>query len=78
MLYEISQTRSKRAIVIVQADDMKQAYTRAALVVETLDLDFDPLAESWTIRIAHAPYATAVFADSYFIHLHDGVSGLLH
>lgn len=78
MLYEISQSQSKRSIVIVQADDMRQAYQRAALVVETLDLDFDPLAENWSIRIAHAPYSTAVFADSYFQHLHDGVSELLH
>lgn len=77
-LFEVLQAVSGRPIVIVQADDIRQAYQRAALVVDGLDLPFDAMAENWTIRQARAPYSAAVFADGYFHLLHEGVSDLMH
>lgn len=77
-LWEVSQSVSGRSIVIVQADDMQQAIQRTSLVVGTLDLPFDPMAENWTIREAKSPYTAAVFADGYFQLIHEGVSELLH
>ncbi len=77
-LFEVLQAVSGRPIVIVQADDIGQAYQRAALVVDGLDLPFDAMSENWTIRQARPPYQAAVFAEGYFHFLHEGASDLIH
>lgn len=77
-LFEVLQSQSRRTIVIVQAADIPQAYQRASLVLDTLELPFDPLSENWTIREAAPPFHSAVFADGYFQLIPEGVSTQLH
>lgn len=77
-LYEILQAQSRRPIVIVQATDFSQAYQRASLVLDSLDLPFDPMSENWTIREAAAPFHCAVFADGFFQLMHEAMSTQLH
>lgn len=77
-LYEIVQAQSRRPIVIVQAADIPQAYQRASLVLDTLELPFDPMSENWVIREASPPFHSAVFADGFFQLMHESMSTQLH
>ena len=77
-LYEVLQAKSRRPIVIVQAEDIPQAYQRASLVLDSLELPFDPMSENWTIREAAAPFHCAVFADGFFQLMHEAMSTQLH
>lgn len=75
--YHVSQAESQRSIAVVQAEDMSEAYKRASLVLPSLALPFDPLAENWVIREAQAPYHCAVFAEGYF-QLYENSNTQLH